>query len=1163
MIDIRAQVSCSLGTLISASISDDYIQGNGLIKTKGSCELKGIYRPSIGTAVTFTYVKGGVTRTIPRYLFVVSSFADPFRRTTKVELGCRLTMLQGMKDKIQWGPYDDPENAEVTSAEAKIVTSPIHASSVAAHCLQKLGISGSIALGNRFSVSKFDYSPGYVQVLGDLYVSECRCGYMSSGSGLTVFSLSVSGGTARVLTQANLIDIGPIGVGQLPADAVTVSYNTLKLKAPNKTSDLLDEAAGPETPPAEPPEDPTEDPTPSPDKRDWEKEVLYGPLTTIPVTYRKADGTNASYTFQYTPVDTVITTYDIWDRVIKRVSTRRTIGAELNASYIQTLFELKDAEGNLAFSAIPSPQGWGGARYTIRTETLIKYKIAAYKLKPGVDDKYGGSYEYKGRVEDFDDLPADPQYGDAWQVENRCFAEYVWNDEEWEPQLAKDDPANEATAYPEGYDEVESETETVVEPVLSVLGSVAPGYVDENGQLIPLDLSGYVKTSEVTTYYDKAPRSIAVLNAEQQIDGIYDIPTSKVVTTTKRVYAATASGQQDLAMRADQGQTINDFSSSALSLVYAGTSVQLRSGRESTLQARPSKAERVAQQQADDNGTNGTGSTSAQQENTASTQEENGGYQVVGKSEVELALGGSGAQIRIDLSMPYAPDDTFQRTGSCPNVTYTATPSDAPQKARSFGLAQNRMIHGNRYGMNIQITPELMPSAPYSPLVISINGVSALYRTNGTTWTISSDGIIASTDALFMGGVGGSGELFFPTAPGITSLPAAPGIVDGFMEVVQTVPVWNETLLAEATVRTGMRVERLSYALSLLSEPDAIRTRAGTAVVRVKEVTVNAAVWTVAALLPSVRTGKRISVPVAGVAISANTPAVNAGKRVDVPSLETSVNSHQPAYVGTFAAVVPLLETQFNLASHAPQVRAGVRVDVPETAFTVAGQVALVYKEPPTYFSVGAQAAGTGTIVVSWPSGHVANDIGLMVIETDGAGTTLTPPSGWAAVTGSPVVDVASSAGSKLQVWWRRATSSSEGGVAIADSGDHQTARIYVFRGCRVTGNPWTAVATGTKAVASTTATVPAVTPTDTWDRIVLIVSRPDDDSSITHFSNITNANLEQLVIHAEAGSINGNGGGFVVGSGLMRDAVSTGTTTLTKSASTTDAYMAIALTGS
>ena len=97
-IDIRATVTCSLGTLISASISDDYIQGSGLVKTKGSVELSEIVTPALGTAITFSYTKNGVTRNIPRKLRVLSSFADPFRRTTKVELGCKLTYLSDLQE---------------------------------------------------------------------------------------------------------------------------------------------------------------------------------------------------------------------------------------------------------------------------------------------------------------------------------------------------------------------------------------------------------------------------------------------------------------------------------------------------------------------------------------------------------------------------------------------------------------------------------------------------------------------------------------------------------------------------------------------------------------------------------------------------------------------------------------------------------------------------------------------------------------------------------------------------------------------------------------------------------------------------------------------------------------------------------------------------------
>jgi len=58
-IDIRATVTCSLGTLISGSISDDYIQGSGLVKIKGSVEISGTITPAIGTVVTFSYITSG------------------------------------------------------------------------------------------------------------------------------------------------------------------------------------------------------------------------------------------------------------------------------------------------------------------------------------------------------------------------------------------------------------------------------------------------------------------------------------------------------------------------------------------------------------------------------------------------------------------------------------------------------------------------------------------------------------------------------------------------------------------------------------------------------------------------------------------------------------------------------------------------------------------------------------------------------------------------------------------------------------------------------------------------------------------------------------------------------------------------------------------------
>lgn len=98
-------------------------------------------------------------------------------------------------------------------------------------------------------------------------------------------------------------------------------------------------------------------------------------------------------------------------------------------------------------------------------------------------------------------------------------------------------------------------------------------------------------------------------------------------------------------------------------------------------------------------------------------------------------------------------------------------------------------------------------------------------------------------------------------------------------------------------------------------------------------------------------------------------------------------------------------------------------------------------------------AGGTGSLTISWPSGHQADDVGFLVIETAAAGSTLTP-SGWTHVTGSPV----SASGMKLNVLYKRATSSSESFVTTGDSGDHQHAAMFVIRGVAKTGVPWSEI---------------------------------------------------------------------------------------------------------
>jgi hypothetical protein len=214
----------------------------------------------------------------------------------------------------------------------------------------------------------------------------------------------------------------------------------------------------------------------------------------------------------------------------------------------------------------------------------------------------------------------------------------------------------------------------------------------------------------------------------------------------------------------------------------------------------------------------------------------------------------------------------------------------------------------------------------------------------------------------------------------------------------------------------------------------------------------------------------------------------------------------------------------------------------------------------PVFRAAGTAQSGINALTVAWPT-HLTNDIGILVVETGGEGTTLTitAPTGWVAVTGSPVTAVATNAGSKLQVFWKRAASGAETSVTVPDSGDHQVARIFTFRGCVTSGNPWDVIGTDTKTTASTTVTWPSVTTTVDETLCVFIASRPNDSASTAAFGTISNANLTSIGAAGEAGTNSGHGGGFVVEYGEKLTAGATGTTTAT-GPNTTNAEMVIAL---
>jgi Putative Ig domain. len=213
----------------------------------------------------------------------------------------------------------------------------------------------------------------------------------------------------------------------------------------------------------------------------------------------------------------------------------------------------------------------------------------------------------------------------------------------------------------------------------------------------------------------------------------------------------------------------------------------------------------------------------------------------------------------------------------------------------------------------------------------------------------------------------------------------------------------------------------------------------------------------------------------------------------------------------------------------------------------------------PTFVGNGNPQASTAGFNCPWPAGHQADDIGLLVVET--ANEAVTAPSGWADVLNSPQgTGTAAAAGStRLHIFWKRATSNAEPTVPVPDSGDHQIARLFVFRGCINSGNPWDVTAGAVQASASTSVSMPSVT-TTVANCLIVLVSSNATDTTVGQQSGAANAGLANLTSLYTHQSGVGVGGGYQILTGEKATAGATGATTATLATASTQALLTIAL---
>jgi hypothetical protein len=205
--------------------------------------------------------------------------------------------------------------------------------------------------------------------------------------------------------------------------------------------------------------------------------------------------------------------------------------------------------------------------------------------------------------------------------------------------------------------------------------------------------------------------------------------------------------------------------------------------------------------------------------------------------------------------------------------------------------------------------------------VVQANGLSALYRTNGTSWTMNTSGLVVSSDLLFWGAVGGTGAFWFPVAPGVTTLPTTPAVVDGQMTVGVVVPPANERVDLAPRVRSVLQLTSFDYSLDDLSVL-ALPTRSTVTVVAFIAIAVPAADVSVTAAAPVVAIGGGVEIPAGTVTVTALVPVVAASAVVDVPAADVTVVAELPG-VQAGDTLVPIPAADVVVVGVTPTISVG------------------------------------------------------------------------------------------------------------------------------------------------------------------------------------------------------------------------------------------------
>ena len=210
------------------------------------------------------------------------------------------------------------------------------------------------------------------------------------------------------------------------------------------------------------------------------------------------------------------------------------------------------------------------------------------------------------------------------------------------------------------------------------------------------------------------------------------------------------------------------------------------------------------------------------------------------------------------------------------------------------------------------------------------------------------------------------------------------------------------------------------------------------------------------------------------------------------------------------------------------------------------------------YQAVGtAVSATTGTLTVAWPA-HLVKDVALLFVTSSGGGTTnsLNTANGFTLI--NTYTTGTGTAGTQLSVYWCRATTTSMASPILTAGSDFKYGVIMTFRGALTSATPIDSSTGGTKATASTSASITDTTSVNAGTMVVDAITS-DVSSASAFVTSYTNASLANLTKRFDAGTVSGGGGGISVATGDWASTGSAGTDAVVLT-STINAFMSIGL---